>query len=526
MRLHAGILLLCMACAKVVSPSGGPVDNISPELLEVLPSPGFVEETPAIISLLFSEKIRATEQDVQVYPGTDAEIELKGDLLIIKPGESDGLLIVTLSTSIEDIRGNLINKSETLVWNTIPADSFAEVSVSVLRTGGGEVTSSARCDFFLLPDTTSPRATHYPDSLGFIKASWLSPGDYRVVCYEDVDLSRIWDPEREPGAAGEISLLSGSTEQITLSMTIVDSIGPRVSEIAVLDGWHLEITWNEQVNVKEYPEDAVLLTGPDSLPLTVYGIKNSAGRSSNGRLTAYTEQLSDTLYSIVIQGIEDLAGNPSLPDTLEFWGSDSLPSVDYAVQSGFPADGAVEVPPAGPFFISFSDWTDFTALDSLYSVVRVADSIEVQGELVRTSPIAFSFYPATELLGQRQYRVDLSGGLISLQGDTISGGSWTFTPAWSDLPGRISGTISGTSSSVVTMVVAPAGSGSETGTADFAPGSYIFEEVSGGRYTVSVFVDWNSDKIWNPGEPYGAWPGVVEVFPGIETDNINIQVVP
>lgn len=126
----------------------------------------------------------------------------------------------------------------------------------------------------------------------------------------------------------------------------------------------------------------------------------------------------------------------------------------------------------------------------------------------------------------RQYRIDLNSGYVSLQGDSLKGESWTFTPAWSQRPGSVSGTVSGTGAAVVTMVVAPAGSDGEIQTAVFAPGAYSFAEVPGGRYTVSVFVDGNSDSTWNPGEPYGAWPGVVEVFPGIETEGINIQVVP
>jgi len=86
--------------------------------------------------------------------------------------------------------------------------------------------------------------------------------------------------------------------------------------------------------------------------------------------------------------------------------------------------------------------------------------------------------------------------------------------------------ITGTGASVVTIVAAPAGSGGDLMSGEYTTGRYMLDEIPGGRYTVSVFVDWNSDDVWNPGEPYGAWPGVVEVFPGIETQDIDIQVVP
>lgn len=525
-KLTVLFLLLLAACAKIVAPAGGPVDITPPEIISVHPEPGFVDGIPEEITIVFSEKVLGSEEDVQLFPHSGGEVIIHGSGVSIHTGIDSGLAMVTISSSLEDLRGNSIANPETFVWNTIPADSFAEVSVTVLRDGGGSVTSSARCDFFHLPDTASSMVTHYPDTSGIVEAGWLSVGEYRIICYEDVDQSRSWDPEREPGSSADIQLLAGDLEELTMTMTIIDSIGPRISDLTVLDGWHLEILWNEQINVNLASLQFVSITGPDSLPVEVYGVKSSAGRSSTGRMTVYTEELADTMYTISVNGILDLAGNPSLPDSIEFWGTDSLPDTKFAVQSAYPADGSVEVPPAGPFFISFSDWVDESSLESLYTVTRVADSTIAAGEFVRTSAIAFSFIPHGELLGERQYRVDLLPGLISLQGDSLGGQSWTFTPAWSERPGVISGVISGTGASVVTMVVAPAGSGGEVVTADFVPGAFSFSDVAGGRYTVSVFVDWNSDNVWNPGEPYGAWPGVVEVFPGVETENINIQVVP
>jgi len=522
----AFLILISAACARVVSPSGGPVDKTAPEVLEIIPAPGFVLEMPQEITFVFSENIGANTQLVDIFPVTDSEVQMNGkSISIIAPAVCE-VLMVTISGELEDRRGNRIGFPLSYVWNSVPSDSFAVVSASILRDGGGVVTSGARCDFFLLPDSAKPALSQYPDSLGNFTAGWLQEGDYRIVCYEDDDRSRSWDPDREAGTERNFMLAAGDSLQITMTMTITDSIGPVISEVKALDRWHLEIYWNEQVTVSSAIPYSVIILGPDSLAVEVLGVSPFAGRSTAGRLTVFTEELSDTLYSMKVQGITDLAGNPSLPDSLDFWGTDSLPPAPLAVQSAYPADGSTEVPASGPFFISFTDWVGDGALDTLYTVTRVADSVSVSGDLVRTSPVAFSFTPDVELLGQRQYRVDLAPGAVSLQGDTLGGQSWTFIPSWSSSPGFISGTITGTGASVVTVVVSPAGSAGEIKNSDFAPGIYSFPGIAGGRYTVSAFVDWNSDGIWNPGESYGAWPGVVEVFPGIETENINIQVVP
>jgi hypothetical protein len=131
-----------------------------------------------------------------------------------------------------------------------------------------------------------------------------------------------------------------------------------------------------------------------------------------------------------------------------------------------------------------------------------------------------------ELLGERQYRIDLDSGLVSLQGDTLAGRSWTFRPAWSDMPGSISGVIRGISAGPVTLVAASAGGGDGSHIGLVSPGGYELEDIPGGRYTVSCFLDRNENGVWDPGEPYGAWPGVVEVFPGMDSSGTDIQVVP
>jgi len=521
----AALLLLTAACARVVAPSGGPEDTEPPEMLLVMPEAGFTDTLPSRIVIEFSEKIIADAEAVLVYPG-DAEVTVKNNRIEIIPDASQGVLSVSLSGNILDTRNNRTAEPVTLVWYTVPRSDFAAVRATVARSGGGSVTESARCDFFLMPDTSSPSLTRYPDSTGGFTAQWLSEGNYLLICYEDLDRSRSWDPEREAGVERELSLAAGDSVNISLNMTIVDSIGPLIASVEALDGWHLEIQWNEQVSSGGMAVEMVGIQAPDSSFLEVYGLSASAGRSSTGRTTVYTARMQDTLYTVTVTGIFDLAGNPSLPDTLEFWGMDSLPDQRFGLQSAYPEDGGYDVPPEGPFMISFTDWVFLDNLDSLYSVVMVSDGTPVAGSILRNSPTSFSFYPELELLGDRQYRVDLDSGLVSLQGDTLGGRSWTFKPAWSRRPGSLSGNITGISAQVVTLVVSSAGGGENRITGEFTPGKYLLEGIPGGRYTAACFVDWNTNGLWDPGEPYGAWPGVVEVFPGLETLEINIQVVP
>lgn len=524
-RLSVFAAVLLLSCARVVAPSGGPEDKEAPQVVSISPEPGFVDSIPALIRIEYSEKILADENSFQIYPGAD-DVTVNSRGVEIKPGFTAGVIAVTVPGDIRDRRGNSSGTPLTVVWNTVPENDFSAVRVRVSRTGGGSVSETSRCDMYLLPDTSTVLLTGYPDSTDSFVTGWLPYGEYLLYCYEDNDRSLSWDMLREPGALREVTLTAGDTVSVDLSMTIADSIGPAISAVTVMDGWHLEILWNEQVSDSNLDPGSITIMAPDSSFLEIFGLGSAAGRSSTGRSTVYTDRMADTMYTVAVEGILDLSGNPSLPDTLEVWGTDSLPSSVLSIRSSYPEDGGNDIPPGGPFSLSFSDWIPLSDLDSLYSVTLVSDSSEVSGTLTRLSPLAFAFHPEFELLGQRQYRVDLDSGLVSLQGDTLAGRSWTFTPAWSDKPGEISGRITGTGASAVTLLVSSAGGESGTMTGTFAPGDYTIADIPGGRYTAACFVDWNSNEIWDPGEPYGAWPGVVEVFPGIETTDINIQVVP
>jgi len=155
----------------------------------------------------------------------------------------------------------------------------------------------------------------------------------------------------------------------------------------------------------------------------------------------------------------------------------------------------------------------------------VSDSTRVEGTWSRPDAVTFLFTPDQHLSGQRQHRVDLAPGLATLWGDSLPAQSWVFSTAWSTLPGSVQGTLSGTGRET-TLVLTPAGGEGQTRTETLAPGPYTLDAVPGGRYTLAAFVDTNGNGSWDTGEPYGAWPGVLEVFPGFPTLEVNIAVLP
>jgi hypothetical protein len=184
-----------------------------------------------------------------------------------------------------------------------------------------------------------------------------------------------------------------------------------------------------------------------------------------------------------------------------------------------------DAPPKGPVTFSVSDWVDPASLRDGFSVVRVSDGTPVDGSLEMTSGRAWSFTPHHEFLGQEQYRVTIRGGAVDPEGDSLQAFSWSFTSAWGDEPGSISGRTAG--GGRVILEIRAAGSSGTSMIHDLGSGGeYSIDGIPAGRYTVSAASDRNGSGSWDPGEPYGAYPGVVLVRPGMETTEVDIEILP
>jgi hypothetical protein len=520
------LLLLAAGCARVVAPGGGPEDRDPPVLLESNPAPGVVEGLPERISLLFSERLDPGNSEPLVFPDPGHETRFRGNRIeIVLDSASRGpTLILLMPPGMADLRGNSSPAPVQLAWTTADTASAPSLSFRTATRGGGMVSTSSLVRLYMLPDTAAPIRTAFPDTSGLGTFPWLEPGDYRVTAFEDRDGSLTWENQTEPGTTSEVSLAAGARESLDLVFTVVDTVGPRILEAGALDGYHVLLQWNEELPRVPPPPDRFRLAAPDGSDLEILGTSLMPGRTS-GMLLLHTRLLPDTLLTVFAGGVADVPGNLSLPDSLSFWADDSLPEEAFDVVSVYPADGQTEVNPAGPFILVLNAWVSLDSLAGRYTVTRVSDGASVEGTMERSDAVSFAFTPDMHLAGQVQHRIDLLPGLTTLWGDTLEARTWVFSTAWSTLPGSVSGAVSGTWGQVI-LVLAPAGGAGEKITAETSPGEYTIGEVPPGRYTLSAFRDSNENGIWDPGEPYGAWPGVLEVSPGQETGEVDVGILP
>lgn len=519
-------LALILGCARVVAPGGGPEDREPPEFLESVPGAGLTDTLPRRITLVFDEPVQPQSSTPVFFPDPGHSLRYRGnriEAVLERPPEGRTLTML-LPPGLADRRGNPTGYPLNLTWTTADTSLTGSAEFILSMQGGGSVSTSALIRLFHLPDSLNPVRGGFPDSTGWSEMPWLDPGDYRVLAFEDRDGSRTWEDQTEPGVIRDFRLEAGETARIELVLAVVDTVGPRIVSVEALDGYHVLVEWNEELSRQPPSPELLDLFRPDGTPVEVLGTSLTPGRARGG-LLLHTVRMPDTLLTLHASGVTDLMGNPSLPDSIAFWSTDSLPDQEFRVVSVFPADGQTDANPAGPYTITLNAWVPEERLRELYALTRVTDGERVQGTLRRQDALTFRFTPEQHLSGQMQYRVDLHGGLATLWGDTLPGHRWTFSPAWSTLPGEISGRLSGTARAAV-LVLTPAGGEGEPRLEMVEPGDYTLTEVPAGRYTLSAFVDGNGNGRWDPGEPYGAWPGVLEVLPGLVTEGVNIGILP
>ncbi len=511
----------------MAAPGGGPEDETPPIILSVFPTPGPGYSDLRRITVEWSERLDEASVAVFIYPNVEYSLKLGGATMEIElsAAVAEVPLIIHLPREIRDRRGNQTGLSYDLVYSSADSLPEGQLIISMIRQGGGSLSAITLVELY--QDSVLLRRT-VPDSNGTARIKWLDLGDYSLLCYEDPDRSYQWNSQQEAGIDTTVTLLENDSMTVDFTLTVVDTVGPVLTGITAFDSYHLQLLFNEEVSCESFSRGDVVLRDSlgDEIPVNGFWLP---GGYSGTTVLLDTWKIPDALNTAYISGVEDLMLNSSPSDSLEFFGIDSIPADSLRIRSYYPAPGSDNADPAGPYMISFNYWIDPDSLAAKFSLRSVADNVLVQGALSVVDGRSFEFYPDHQLIGEQQYRFELLPGLTTLWGDTLRMPfTWVFSPYWGDEPGSISGRITGSQSPALTLQISRTGGGGDAAVtyAAVQAGDYLINGIQAGRYTVAAFVDTDASGTWSPMEPYGTFPGVVLVQPGLITDEVHIDIIP
>ena len=527
-------LLIFTACARMAAPGGGPEDETPPEIISIEPIPGPGYPDLQRITIEWSERLDDASVVVFLYPQMNYNLDIHGSRIEIELESILGEipLVIHLPPEIQDRRGNRTGIPVNLAYSGADSLPKGMIHLSMIRQGGGNIARRTLIELYRhLSDSTGDSLLvrrNIADSLGTADVQWLEQGFYRILCYEDPDRSFEWNSEQEAGIDTLVNLSEGETLNIEAILTVIDTVGPIITEVEALDRYHLQISFNEEVSLESFSKGQVTLQDTSGSFINLHGFWLQSGFSGK-IVNLETDVIPTEEITVYTSSIEDLMLNPSEPDSMTFFGIDSLPADSLRLRSYYPAPGSENVNPAGPYSISFNFWVDLDSLKNRLTLIRVSDSTLIQGTFNRIDGRSFEFIPNHQLIGEQQYRFMLLKGISTAWGDTLlSSFSWSFSTAWGDEPGSIEGDLSGMNVPALVLQISRTGGGSDESViyTIVQPGQYKVDEIPAGRYTVAAFVDNDGDGTWSSMEPYGTYPGVVLVRPGLITQEVDIEILP
>jgi hypothetical protein len=173
----------------------------------------------------------------------------------------------------------------------------------------------------------------------------------------------------------------------------------------------------------------VTLSGPS-------GTVNTAFTLSNGQttltLTPVLPLTASTQYTVTIAGVQDLSGNfMSAPVTTSFTTAPGADLTRGSVASVSPGNSATLVPINTVITLQFTKRVDPLTVSTSTFTVTPSGGTAIAGSVVVSADfLSATFTPSASLLNNKLYNVSITGGILDLTGQAISGffSSFTTTP--------------------------------------------------------------------------------------------------
>ncbi|MFO7790299.1 MAG: Ig-like domain-containing protein [Bacteroidota bacterium] len=243
-------ILLLFSCAKQGSPSGGPRDTESPQIIEAEPESGSVNFDAGHFDISFNEYIQLNniQQNLIVSPpfSEKPEVKIRGKgIRVILPEEPqpNTTYSFTFLDAISDITER--NTKSSLVYAFSTGDE-----IDSLRMGGtvkDAFTEEPLPDIFVMlykNPADSMFKKHVPDYLtktneqGAFRFFYLAPGEYKIYALDDANYSFTFDQPNEKIAfldslvVPDVKPVKDSTDSITGYNYVPDDLTLRLFEQA------------------------------------------------------------------------------------------------------------------------------------------------------------------------------------------------------------------------------------------------------------------------------------------------------
>jgi len=546
------IAALFLTCANQVPPTGGPVDNIPPEVISAFPAPDStgIQELQRI-ELEFSENIEKSSITGQVWmvpmPEKEFRLEWKGNrkLYVILQDTllKDQTYILTVGTGVKDWRGNRLEKPFVLPFSTGARIDQGSISGQVFTAKPEDVLIYAYLWRQEFPDTlvAERKPLYYTQAGkdGTYELGYLKPARYRVFALIDNNGDGVYSPGVDRIGVPFSDLVIDSQQvaykDINFHLVREDTTAPRFLQASVRNRNRVDLLFTEPLSEKQFFKALVRdsLSG-DTLPV----LSAQLLPSDKKRVVLFTAtQIKDRKYIGWLNAVEDTVGNITRTSTIpfNFQGTDKEDTTRFRLISLSPDSGRRNVPYGFRVQLNFPLPVDSQSLKAAFTL-QYDDSLRMDGRWEFNSLFQPRFVPDSIIHQQKTFLIRLQEPAIySVTGDTL-GDSILVSPFttydFAEL-GEISGQImvpDSTWQQVILDVFPLNGKGFYRRVFP-VNAEYLFPELPDGRYRLRATVDRNKNGIPDRGsivpfqyaEPFVFYPDTIKVRKRWTTQGIDIQ---
>ncbi len=490
------ILVLAISCARVGAPTGGPIDETPPSLLNSTPTDGTTNFTGQTIQLTFDERIitRSIETDLIITPKPSGSYRARVNkktlsLSFTEPFKENTTYSLSFGNTVQDITNNNPAEDLSLSFSTGEYIDSLTIQGQVLNLYNQEPIENLLVSLYTENDSldilTGP-ASYYSrtDSLGNYKFRNLPNGKFRVYSVRDKNNNSQADSENEPfGFYSDTLDVSTSLTGIDFTIQSLNTDKLRTTSARPF-GVYFDISFNKPIDDFQILEgDDFIYSKPENSKIRFYRMDRSYSDS-----TQVIFRASDSLNHVHI-------------DTAQITFNESrLGPADFTIEV---TPNSNELPPKDTISLSFNKPViDFNA-DSLYyqldSITQVP--IDVTTIVWNTLNTKASFpIDVVALLNQKSTsNISLSlksAAFISADNDSSIEQSKNISLLTTENSATIGGTVVSEASNIIvqlldgrTLKVLKSSTKKE----------FLFNYLPAGRYFIRVIRDLNANGKWDIG---------------------------
>ena len=382
--------LICIHCAVVEAPPGGPVDNTPPDILTTIPESNSIGiEKNSVFKITFSESMNhdLTEKAIFLSPvfWDYPTYKWSGKILTIIPPENlkdNTTYILTIGAGAIDINGNKLGKSLNMAFSTGAVIDSGSISGAVYTDDNSKTTFDIWAYMLANADSLEfwkniPDYATQTDSLGGFNIDHLGDGNYLVVAIDDRNDDLFWDPAAEPLALPPSIIDLRSEEHIrniNLRPNRRDTTTAYISRVTPLNSQAIAIELSQlaarkamlnsdSYSVHEVGNDSILSTGQAYF---------SDGDKINLETVA---QIPDRLYKVSPVNLQTVWGIPFDTAGGRFTGTSIPDTVGPKLLGSFPSNKSTTAYQDSVIELTFSERLQVIGLTD--NIIVTADSIEI-----------------------------------------------------------------------------------------------------------------------------------------------------